>query len=774
MAKSSGSEGATCPGCNITYEAPGLSRCPKCGGQLRVRGPGAETADSISLSLSYQVYRCDRCGEEFVLDRGLACPRCREPSSQTEPWDPSAGQRIEAFGDRVSLVSDMSRMWHPDGLEFARRGKRPDPVEHFRVLAALSTDHLRERFDDATGLLTDTSWSPDEGSAHAALDRLVDICTDLFFGAAAIARTAPPVSMVAVHRQAARVVSRTAVAISVFLEALVSPFLEDASVLQSNAQQALDEAGESAHRLGEFTNLTERQISMEPGWWATKDDYDTGRVVWEAMGAASATVSDGAQRVRRALAGVPGITDLPDEFAFQLLPGVSLAFYDPVRLVEKARAARNLLDRAAPTWIGDTALLVSETLRGHRQLVDQTVQLGFQLRNDAPRKILLRAATDVYSKLVEGPFRRFGTILDVANRSRSRKAVVYARQEVEAISPADVINHLGSSSAILIEGTSTLLRNAEAHYEFEVTDTGIEFRDKRIERGRVVGVRHDFLTDDDFIEELAALDETIVAFELALLPYVWSHASADVQMAIQQSADIEEERRATVIGLAGLKGFVDMSIDSAEGRVDITARYVGQQQNPYLEVLPALASIWASWDVQSVIVSIANARSTSSHRFERSAFPQMDDRNEWINQHRMALFLRDLRLATEGVEGRQAELDVRTVLLPVAIHVLNGGQRITEGGSPNRDAMGPLLGYLRWIGDLLPSVQVSDSVVELRDGVVELAIRMAGEIKAWSTSLSRADAGWAMRCERRFRRSFLDLDAALERMRSFMSDDWAA
>jgi hypothetical protein len=226
----------------------------------------------------------------------------------------------------------------------------------------MSTDHLRERFDEAGRILSETSWSPDEGSAHTALDRLVDICTELFFGTAAIARTAPPVSMVAVHRQAARVVSRTGVAISVFLEALVAPFLDDARALQTRAQEALDDAGESAHRLGEFMGLTERQISMEPGWWATEDDYDTGRAVWEAMGAASATVSDGAQRVRHALGGVPGIDDLPDEFAFQLLPAVSLAFYDPVRLVEKARSARDMLDRAGSGWIGDAALLVSEIL----------------------------------------------------------------------------------------------------------------------------------------------------------------------------------------------------------------------------------------------------------------------------------------------------------------------------------------------------------------------------------------------------------------------------
>jgi hypothetical protein len=208
-------------------------------------------------------------------------------------------------------------------------------------------------------------------------------------------------------------------------------------------------------------------------------------------------------------------------------------------------------------------------------------------------------------------------------------------------------------------------------------------------------------------------------------------------------------------------------------RLEITASYVGHQQNPHLEFLPALAAIWASWDVDSVIVHIANGAAGSSHEFERSTFPHMDVQNEWIRQHRMAIFLRDLRLATEGLEARRAELDVRTVLLPVAFHILDASQRITEVGS-DRDAMCGLLDYLRWIGEALPSVQLHDSVRELRDEVVELAGRMAREVQAWMASFLRADAGWTTRCERRFRRSFLDLNSTLERMRSFMSDDWAA
>lgn len=639
----------------------------------------------------------------------------------------------------------MKDAWSGTSIEFARRGYRPDPVEHFQLLSELVTSQPLRLTDEVQTLLGSVSWEGANSEASTALDLLVDICRAVFFSVAAVATTPPPLPLVGIHRQGARQLARFGEALCLYLEALLSPTREAVLEIRTEAQRALDDAGDLASQMSEFMSQTERSLNLPPGWWTTGASYDVGRAMWQGLGATSASVEEAADRVRRALRGVPGINELDDVLAMQLLPAVSMVFYDPVRLVEKARQARTLLDTADcrdARWIRSEEVLARQVLLGQRKLTDQLVQLGFTLRQEAPRAIVLHTATDTYSKLLEGPFRHMGAVLYIASRVARGKRAVYETDSETNTSYATILNHFQNVAADLAEGGHTLLRNAEAHYSFEITDDGIEFRDVHQSGGR-----EDFLGDDDFMEELSATIETLVAFEIALFPYLWTHPSSRIQGALELASRQPAEREAQVRGVAGLKGFTEMSFQEEEDTLRLTARYEGLGENPYMEVLPTLAAVWHLWDYQNAIVSIRD-RQPLSLVYERASFSAYSSENRYVRDHSVALIMRDVRLQTETLASDETiDLDARYVLLPLVTFTLDGARPLSQP-SPSVESIQTLQKYFEWcLRDAL-SRPLASEAASVQDQAINVVRSLSKASSAWAMAIHRRDARWTQRSQR--------------------------
>lgn len=155
------------------------------------------------------------------------------------------------------------------------------------------------------------------------------------------------------------------------------------------------------------------------------------------------------------------------------------------------------------------------------------MKLGFILRSDPPRPLLLESAVEVYQKLVEGPLLHLGGALYLAGRVPNDPALNYDSATWDPIQIGDIVTHLFQHQPLLIDGAEMLLRNAGAHYSFELSDDGIEFRDRRVCGGQVTRRRSLYLLDEDFLEQLITFDESLVALELALLPYLAAHFPSD-------------------------------------------------------------------------------------------------------------------------------------------------------------------------------------------------------------------------------------------------------
>jgi hypothetical protein len=85
---------------------------------------------------------------------------------------------------------------------------------------------------------------------------------------------------------------------------------------------------------------------------------------------------------------------------------------------------------------------------------------------------------------------------------------------VDAIQAGEVLTELARQGDLFQDAVNMLYRNASAHAGVEAVDNGVVFTERRTEVGRVVKLRTDHLTDDEFLEALASLEELLLAMQM--------------------------------------------------------------------------------------------------------------------------------------------------------------------------------------------------------------------------------------------------------------------
>lgn len=756
-----------CPSCKLRVKDAQVTNCPACGTRLEpdVDKPPAE--GEWAFNVSFSIFQCDQCQETFSLDGSGKCPAC---GTKVQKDDPNALSRSQTIGPSVAYVKELASKWGIEQTNFERRGTRPELKAHWDTLRFLASEMPLAALDSAKGIFSRTDWDGPE--APASIEALVAIAEEVFFAVAALRKTPPPLSLLASHRQVARSLAHFGEALTVYMQALVAPTIAEAQALVPQGQEALDMAGEHAKKFGASVDLLETQLSLSPGWWTTGEEFDFGRAAWEGVGAAESTIAEGAAQVREALSDLPGIDKLDESQLLLLLPTTALAGYDPIRLVEKARQARLLLDRAGDvdSWVADVPLMVQQVWDGHRKLTDQIIRVGFLLQHDAPRRILLQELTDMYSKLLEGPFRHFGTILCVASRFPANPGAFYDESAVVGSSYASALNYFSQVAPDLGEGAETLLRNAEAHYSFEILDDGIEFRDVHRQGGGQVRRRQDLLNDDDFLEELLATVETLASFELALLPFLWTDPSQSVAHELAQLAQLPAEKGAGVRLLSGLKGFVEMSIVEGDDSLRLRSTYLGEEASPFVEFLPALAAIWETWDVSQVELEVESTRETLSFTYMRGQFQDMASPNAHIKQHKVASLIYLLRRETETLSSAQLDdLGVRYLLLPFLMFALEGTQNLSL--SPTKRDLDEVADYLEWFRPFLNAATLTGDVHSFAKTIGDSARGMLAALKEWRVGVTKKDAHWSAKSRSRFFVQVQRLAGMLDKARSFLVEE---
>ncbi len=510
-----------CQQCGLDVVGAVIDHCPRCSGEL-IRTDAEVGDDHISISVAFAQFRCDTCGQIFVIDTTGTCPGCGHPELKEGSADPRAEERLQRWGPAIRRISTLARSVRPSKLKFSSRGRRRPAEDHVEWLRARFFVTGMDSFNEAKRVLSSVNWPAldregDVGLAkvEAAVSTLVDFTREA-------QASPPPAVLIAVHRGTAQGAAAVAESLALFAEVIVAPTLGEASRVRDRAQARLDEAVIHASAISANIQLAER-VGLQPGWFAWDDRFDAGRATAELVGHRRTTVADVAAQVRATFAGVSEIATLPDPLAFALGPAaLTSVLWDPQRLKRRIRTVLAVMAQASevnPNWLTSVHDVAKAILDGHRKLNQQVGSLGFVLRSNAPRKQMLLNATTVFERFAEGPMRKFGSIL--------RQAIEVSEGRQHALDPAALVedkfgyvtDSLQRATPTLVHDLETLTRNAAAHYEFEITESGIDITEP-MRQGKK---RSASLTDDDFLEMLFDLNEAIVGLEVGLIVYAASN-----------------------------------------------------------------------------------------------------------------------------------------------------------------------------------------------------------------------------------------------------------
>jgi ribosomal protein L37E len=693
-----------CSHCKITVSGEADAECPSCHRPWKATPKRLLESEEFGAQLLFVQYRCDKCGAAFLLDSTARCPKCGYPESAAP--DHHAAARISAFSPTIEPLMDRARRY--GDVAFVTRGQRVSFEEYTSALQPNFTDAALDFLEVFKGIFSTTDWEhPDSQTAQSAVQRAADRCAATFDRADQFAATPPPLGLLAVHRRATRALIMVAQAMTSFLSTAIAPTWSEALQRREVGQELLDGAGVTAGSIGDLLDRLSRVVE-EPGWWTIEDEHDAGRVSWEAVGAQTTSIEDAAVNLRRDFAAVPGVSTISDPVALLLLPlqAIGLVFHDPDRLTSRAKAAQYLLANISagrPDWIADPPLLVDELVLGGEQLQDQVVRLGFEMRRQTPRKLLMQTALDVYSKLLEGPLRHLGGILAVA---ASSEADLYNSETVGRQSARAVLRSLSEKAPMLVEGFQELVRNAEAHYDFLLLDDGVLIRHTR--PGSSSPPKEERFTDDDFLEQVINVNEALLAMQLALIP--WASTPGTVTEAIlEHHAATSQAKREVARALAGLSGWTDLTFSVANGTLLLDGVYRGTERHPLMSLLPTIAGIWQLFEVDEVV--LPTRKDVPGLPLRREDFSS-DEPEYGPASSFHARLMRGVALHEETDASERRDLDRRYGILPPVLAMLHQIQQSLD--DPTRRALIDLHHCAEQAMRVLDELEVAPEVDSLR------------------------------------------------------------
>jgi hypothetical protein len=233
----------------------------------------------------------------------------------------------------------------------------------------------------------------------------------------------------------------------------------------------------------------------------------------------------------------------------------------------------------------------------------------------------MRSLTEVYRELTEGALRDLGGIVVVAARAhRGDDNASYEQAVVDGIVAGEVVDELRRIGALSGSNMDMLYRNASAHADIEVTDSGIIATERVIKDGRVQQSTTATLADAEFYEELVGLQEMLLALQLTILP--WAYADSQLHTALAD-AHPGPEQIARVLGLlGGMAGLSDVVVSIVGDYLIVAAGLLhserDRKEKEILSLVPA--SFGATADISRVTLDIVGLKPVS---FERAEFDSL-------------------------------------------------------------------------------------------------------------------------------------------------------
>jgi hypothetical protein len=597
----------TCSSCGANFLLFDSTDCPACGGALHVALPKSADAATIELSMSFAQWSCETCAQITLVNRDRRCTRCGA-ALPGDAVDMSVQQRRHAYKAAISRLAARAGKARMTDPSFARRGAAL-AVDAYVDTVLTPTLHdipavlhaLKDEAQTAT-------WGHDQNSvvAFQRIQRRIDQAINQV---STLAAMLPTIEMRAIHHLLTRAVGDMVAGHVALLASVVAADSSEAFECQREGQRLLDRAVATAQVLAELVPRINALIT--PGWWMSGTILNHAAIAWEAVQSQPSSIADAAERVRTGLPGVPGVMELDDAHALVMLPAivVSAPVTDSVHVRQRAILAREVLDTAdrdAPGWLADKDELVSRVGTAIRTVTEQAQRLGAAQTGAQYRNINARLLVDVYEGLVEGPLRDLGAIVVIAARAaRGAANATYVPEVARGVQAGDLVGELAALGEPWRDAAQLHFRNAGAHGGVEVLDDGIKLTQERIKNGVVVDTKVEVVSDAEFAEEFASLQESSLALQLTVLPWLFGHSDPEVAQARDAAAPTRGELEGVIRLLAGLRGLLDVTITRGDTMITIAAYPAPSIDARDIAISSLVPAVFHNWpDIERVTLSV--------------------------------------------------------------------------------------------------------------------------------------------------------------------------
>jgi hypothetical protein len=614
-----------------------MNSCPLCGGSLEVE-PTVTDDSRVELFIPFAAAQCPSCGMTTFLRRNQKCAGCG--ADLGDEARSGVGEIVRRRRDAFKgLIQRLTRRAQDSLIlqpSFTRKGQEASLPDYIDTVFEPIRDAVTTLTEDVRLQLRAVTWDPQEDprcitsfqKIVGALDKGIALVTTL-------ASLLPPVEMRAAHRILTRGIGQMIYGYITIIEALIVMDLDEALERLRKGQELFTLGAHTLEPLPRIIKRASREIS--PGWWMSGDTLDLAAVAWEGVENTPTTIDQAAGIVRAALARIPGVTELGDAEALFLLPATVLpvTIADPVLLQERAGLLHGLLtraDSAAPDWIQDPDELVRRINEGIHAMTVQVERLSSAAAGPYSRRTTIQLLAEVYLKLVEGPLCDFGSVVVIAARAAGGEPNGwYARKTARGVKAGDTVQELERMGPLCRDAVRMLFRNAGAHAGVDVLDIGVSMTQRKIENGVLVDEQTEIMSDAEFAEEFARLNEICLALQLSILPWLFTHQSEQVARALQAVSPTQRECERLVRLLAGLQGLQHVVVERDGNTIIVRAETPAgvDASSPHIPYLvPAIFHYWA--DIDSVTLNVGARNPVTYERAELPGVDPLSDKQDLV------------------------------------------------------------------------------------------------------------------------------------------------
>jgi hypothetical protein len=532
-------------------------------------------------------------------------------------------ERRQVFKGRLNRLEQQLADATREASTFATRGTPLTPREHLdNVLRSFMTE-LSTLSTAVAQLLGDTKWDVHADERITAFSKLVKLLDDALASVSSFRKVMPPVEWRAVHRELARAALEQVRGQIQFALTIIAPDATAALRQREAATKSLSRGTRHLERVSAIIERITTTPDVEP--FQADGSIDMAALAWTGVGREATSIADAAQIVRASYADIPNLGDLPDEYAVLMQPVLaSVRVVDYELLAGRAQQLRAVLERPGDPigWLIEPELLIERLQRGIDRITAETERLGREWRHNLPRVHVMNSLTEVYRQLIEGALRDLGGIILVAARAhRGDNCASYEQAVVDGIMAGEVVGELRRIGALSDDTVDMLYRNASAHADITVTGTGIIATERVIKDGRVEKSTTTALSDDEFYEELIALQEMLLALQLALLPWAYAHSQLNAALAAAHPSPGQIARVLALLG--GMAGLSDVAVSVVDDQLTVAAGLIhserDRREKEILSLVPA--AFGAAAAVNRVTLDIAGFKPVP---FERGEFASLD------------------------------------------------------------------------------------------------------------------------------------------------------